>query len=53
MVAEGKFDETGRLVAKRVLAKHDENYMPKETYDALKRAAESGGDSTYAKEPTT
>ena len=53
VVAEGKFDETGRLVAKRVLAKHDENYMPKETYDALKRAAESGGESTYTKEPTT
>jgi len=53
VVAEGKFDETGRLVAKRVLAKHDENYMPKETYDALKRAAESGGDKNYGKEPTT
>lgn len=53
VVAEGKFDETGRLVAKRVLAKHDENYMPKETYDALKRAAESDGVSTYEKEPTT
>ena len=26
------------------LAKHDENYMPKETYDALKRAAESDGE---------
>lgn len=45
VVAEGKFDETGRLVANRVLAKHDENYMPKETYDALKRAAESEGKS--------
>ena len=53
VVAEGKFDETGRLVAKRVLAKHDENYMPKETYDALKRAAESGGDTSYSKEPTS
>lgn len=47
VVAEGKFDDTGRLVAKRVLAKHDENYMPKETYDALKRAAESDGKTTY------
>ncbi len=53
VVAEGKFDETGRLVAKRVLAKHDENYMPKETYDALKRAAESSGNKNYGKEPTT
>lgn len=46
VVAEGKFDAQGRLVADRVLAKHDENYMPKETYDALRRAAES-------KEPVT
>lgn len=38
VVAEGKFDETGRLVAKRVLAKHDENYMPKETYDADRKS---------------
>jgi len=53
VVAEGKFDEMGRLVAKRVLAKHDENYMPKETYDALKRAAESDGKTAYDKEPTT
>lgn len=35
VVAEGKFDETGRLVAKRVLAKHDENYMPKEVAEAI------------------
>lgn len=53
VVAEGRFDETGRLVAKRVLAKHDENYMPKETYDALKRAAESNGGGSYPKEPST
>jgi cytochrome c-type biogenesis protein CcmE len=53
VVAEGKFDESGRLVAKRVLAKHDENYMPKETYDALKRAAESNGETSYPKEPNT
>ena len=40
VVAEGKFDETGRLVAKRVLAKHDENYMPKEVVEALKANGE-------------
>ena len=44
VVAEGKFDVDGTLVATRVLAKHDENYMPKEAYDSLKRAAESGGE---------
>lgn len=46
VVAEGRFDATGQLVAKRVLARHDENYMPKEVYEALKDkagAAESGG----------
>ena len=53
VVAEGKFNADGVLVADRVLAKHDENYMPKEAYDALKRASDSDGQSTYAKEPTT
>ena len=33
---------TGRLVASRVLAKHDENYMPKEVYDELRKNAEEG-----------
>lgn len=53
VVAEGKFDANGTLVADRVLAKHDENYMPKEAYDALKRASDGYGQSTYVKEPTT
>lgn len=56
VVAEGKFDAAGTLVATRVLAKHDENYMPKEAYDAMKRAAESEGsaaDAAYVKEPST
>jgi cytochrome c-type biogenesis protein CcmE len=53
VVAEGKFNESGVLVADRVLAKHDENYMPKEAYDALKRASEADGETTYGKEPTT
>src|SRR5690606_22205586 len=35
VVAEGRFDADGTLIASRVLAKHDENYMPKEVYDAL------------------
>jgi cytochrome c-type biogenesis protein CcmE len=50
VVAEGRFDESGQLVAQRVLARHDENYMPKEVYDALKDKAApgaySGGPST-------
>ena len=40
VVAEGQFDAQGQLVAKRVLARHDENYMPKEVYDALRNKAE-------------
>jgi cytochrome c-type biogenesis protein CcmE len=36
VVAEGKLDAGGTLVADTVLAKHDERYMPKEVADALK-----------------
>ena len=39
VVAEGKFDAQGQLVAKRVLAKHDENYMPKEIYEKMRTTA--------------
>src|SRR5262245_10294424 len=36
VVAEGKLDASGTLIADTVLAKHDERYMPKEVADALK-----------------
>ena len=36
VVAEGMLDGQGRFVADTVLAKHDENYMPREVADALK-----------------
>ena len=36
IVAEGSFAEGGRFKADRVLAKHDENYMPPEVADVLK-----------------
>ena len=36
IVAEGVLDAAGGLTAENVLAKHDENYMPKEVVDALK-----------------
>lgn len=39
VVAQGKLGEDGVFVAKDVLAKHDENYMPPEAAEALKRAA--------------
>lgn len=36
VVAEGKFDQNGLFVADSVLAKHDENYVPKDLADSLK-----------------
>jgi len=36
VVAEGRLDRDGIFQASEVLAKHDENYMPKEVQDALK-----------------
>ena len=39
VVAQGQLGGDGVFVAREVLAKHDENYMPPEAADALKRAA--------------
>lgn len=36
VVIEGSFSPSGAFVADSVLAKHDENYMPKEVADSLK-----------------
>jgi len=38
VVAQGKLDEANVFRAEEVLAKHDENYMPPEAADALKKA---------------
>ena len=38
VVAEGRMRPDGVFVAREVLAKHDENYMPPEVADALNRA---------------
>lgn len=38
VVAEGSLGTDGVFVAREVLAKHDETYMPPEVADALKRA---------------
>ena len=38
VVAQGKLDANGVFVAKEVLAKHDENYMPPEAEAAVKQA---------------
>jgi cytochrome c-type biogenesis protein CcmE len=37
VVAEGKIDGGGTVIADTVLAKHDERYMPREVVDALKK----------------
>lgn len=39
VVAMGRLDGNGRLVADQVLAKHDENYMPPEVAAALEKAS--------------
>jgi cytochrome c-type biogenesis protein CcmE len=38
VVAEGKIDGAGTVMADTVLAKHDERYMPREVVDALKKS---------------
>ena len=40
IVAEGTLNGEGVFVASEVLAKHDENYMPPEVADALKRSGQ-------------
>ncbi len=40
VVAEGKLDADGKFIASSVLAKHDENYMPPEVADALKKSGQ-------------
>ncbi len=42
IVAEGRLDQQGVFIADRVLAKHDENYMPPEVEEALKMSGEWG-----------
>ncbi|KAA1174814.1 cytochrome c maturation protein CcmE [Marinobacter salinexigens] len=42
VVAMGRLDENGRFVADQVLAKHDENYMPPEVADSLKKNGSMG-----------
>jgi cytochrome c-type biogenesis protein CcmE len=41
IVAKGRLDNRGVFVAEEVLAKHDENYMPPEVADSLKKPAEA------------
>lgn len=44
VVAEGVWRARGQFEAERVLAKHDERYMPREVAEALKQRGEWKGD---------
>jgi cytochrome c-type biogenesis protein CcmE len=44
VVAIGAYDASGVFVAKQILAKHDEKYMPPELAAALKKQGELRGD---------
>ena len=39
VIAEGKLKDRKYFIASRILAKHDENYMPPELGEALKKNA--------------
>jgi len=43
VVTQGAFRSDGVFVAKEVLAKHDERYMPKDVADALKKSGQWRG----------
>ena len=44
VVAEGQLDSAGVFVASEVLAKHDENYMPPEVAEALRKSGQWKGE---------
>jgi len=50
VVAQGKM-ENGVFMAREVLAKHDENYMPPEAAEALKNAATSNAKAAATLKP--
>jgi cytochrome c-type biogenesis protein CcmE len=52
VVAQGKVEADGVMHAEEVLAKHDENYMPPEAADALKKA-EAANASTAKQAPAS
>ena len=42
VIAQGHFDENGVFIADNILAKHDENYIPRELEDVMEKAKEAG-----------
>jgi cytochrome c-type biogenesis protein CcmE len=53
VVVEGRFNGEGTLVASRVLAKHDENYMSQEEYKTFRDKAAREAAVATKKEPGT
>ena len=54
IVAEGAYRQDRVFVAQRVLAKHDETYMPKDVAEALKKQGEwrgEGATPSYGRSP--
>ncbi|MEN9774110.1 MAG: hypothetical protein RL322_1180 [Pseudomonadota bacterium] len=51
VVAQGSMQSDGSFVAREVLAKHDENYMPPEAAEALKRAGHPVGAPEQFRQP--
>ncbi|HLO78530.1 MAG TPA: cytochrome c maturation protein CcmE [Magnetospirillum sp.] len=49
VVTEGKMGRDGVFLAAEVLAKHDENYMPKEVAESLKKSGHWQGEGQPAK----
>lgn len=47
IIAEGTLNQDGHFVADTVLAKHDENYVPREFADKLKKEGVWRGDKNY------
>ncbi len=48
VITEGTLGPDGTFVAREVLAKHDENYMPPEVVDALKKSGQWRGGGAAA-----
>ncbi len=51
VITKGVFDSHGVFKASEVVARHDENYMPKEVADALKASGEWKGDQPGMSKP--
>ena len=41
IVANGRLNDHGEFIAREVLAKHDENYMPPEVMEAMKKSGQA------------